>query len=111
MKRKYNAETFYIYKYDYGSIKTYPDLNWIKDRSIFKNVFFKIMYNSDFLILKPNGDYFLSGGHLDTKMIKTLIKTKNWDEYKKDLENSISAQSKEGIGFFKENTYHKSHCF
>lgn len=112
MKRKYNAETFYIFKSgNIDSIKKYPDLNWIKDRGLFKNVFFKIMYKSHFLILKPNGDYFLSGGVLEDKKLKKLIKSKDWTDYKKDLKASVNAHSKNGIGFFEKSIYRKTNCF
>ncbi len=111
MKEKYNAETFFIYKYDLGSIKSYPDLNWMKDRSVFRNVFFKEIYNSNFLILKPNGDYFLSGGYFDNKIIKKLIQTEDWTNYKKDWDESLNTNSIKGKGLFKNSLFNKPHCF
>ena len=112
VKRKHNAETFYVYNFDFGSIKDYPDLNWIKDIGVFKRVFFSVMYESSFLILKPNGNYFLSGGHLGDKMLKKLIRTENWTNFIKDLKTSKKNKNTRGVGFFNNNLIHnKSHCF
>ncbi len=109
--KKLNAETFYIYKYDYGSIKTYPNLHWIKDRGMFKNTFFKIMYNSNFVVIKPNGEYFISGGHLQDKLLKKLVKNSDWTPFKKDWQNSYQSLHREGYGVFEKEHYHKPHCF
>jgi hypothetical protein len=111
IKNKYNTETFYVYKYDYGSIKHYPDLGWIKDRGNFKTIFFGIMYNFNMLILRPNGEYFLSGGHFSNKMLKNLLKN-DWSQYKKDFNDSYNSQNNKGYGLFKTNSsFHKKHCF
>ena len=109
---KLNAATFYVYNYDYGSIKEYPELGWTKDRSVFKNVFFKIIRNNNFLIIKPNGEFFLSGDyHLYNDLIKKLIQEKDWSSFKKDWQKSYQSLHNTGYGLFKRRKNHEKHCF
>jgi len=110
---KFNTSVFYVYKYDTGSIKDYPDLNWIKDRGIFKTKFFNIQYNYKYVLLKPNGDYFLCGGHLSDKDLKLLLKKNDWSTFKNDWEKSYDSKSKKGVGFFKikSHQYNEKHCY
>ncbi|MCL7764176.1 hypothetical protein MPF19_12175 [Polaribacter sp. Z014] len=108
---KLGAETFYVFKYDYGYMKEYNDIKWIKDRGLFKNAFFKIIYSGNFLIIKPDGKYFISGGHLPNNLLKKLLKNEDWSKLKLDWLATYNTLSKSGIGAFKENSYHKKHCF
>lgn len=108
---KFSTETFYVYKYDNNAANSYHNLHWIKDRGLFKNKFFNIMYNTNLLVIKPNGDYFSSGGHLSKKMLFKLLKHSDWSSFKKDWKKSYQSLHKEGYGLFKKQKTHQSHCF
>ena len=110
-EKKFNSRVFYTYKHDKGFLKDYPK-HWIKDNGVVKNSFFKIMYESHLVILKPNGEYFLGGSHLSDDNLKKLLKNENWSVFKRDWKNSMSLASKDGLGIFKK-TYglHQKHCF
>lgn len=110
--KKYNTTTFYVYKYDHGSIADYPDLGWIKDRGVFKNLFFKIQSNYHYLVIKPDGDYFLCGNYFSNSNLKYLLKNKDWTKIKSDLKKSYLSKSSTGVGLFKkELNNHLEHCF
>jgi len=109
--QKINAETFYVFKYDFGASEQYPTIDWIKDNGLFKKEFFKILYNNNFLILKPTGEYFLSGAHLSNTFLKKLIKNEDWTSFKDDWQKSYQSKSDRGHGVFKTSFYHKKHCF
>ncbi len=111
-KKKNDVSINYVYKYENNAITSYGDFDWIKDRGIFKNLFFRIMYQSNLLIVKPNGEYFLSGSHISDKSIVKLIRSNDWKKYKEDWQNSITTHLKRGKGFFnKGSSFHKDHCF
>ncbi|MEX1381780.1 hypothetical protein [Lutibacter sp.] len=109
---KFNTATFYVYNFDYGSIEHYPDLGWIKDRSIFKNIFFQIYGNYRYLVLKPDGEYFLCGSHFSDSNLKYLLKNKDWTKIKSDFKESYVSESSVGVGRFKKGfNNHLEHCF
>lgn len=108
---KFDTDTFYIYNHKYIDLNNFYNFKWIKDRGIFKDRFFNIIYNNQILIIKPDGNYFLSGGHLSKVMLFKLLKSSNWDKYKKDWQNSYTTLHKSGLGFFKAHRIHQSHCF
>ena len=108
---KYNSNTFFFYNYDKGYLKDTKNIKWIEDNGVIKNTFFKIMYQSHLVIIKPDGNYFLSGSYLSDERLAKILNN-DWSRYKQDWNNSITTNSKTGIGFFeKEKTGHKSHCF
>lgn len=110
-ERKFNSRVFYTYKYDKGFLKDHPK-HWVKDNGVIKSSFFKIMYESHLVILRPNGEYFLGGSHLSDEHFKKLLKTKNWSLFERDWKNSMQSNSKEGLGIFKRNYgLHQQHCF
>lgn len=112
LAKNYNTKTFYVYKYDFGTHKDDEALSWIKDRGIFKNLFFKIQYNYNYLIIKPDGEYFLSGNHLSDLNLKSLLKNSDWSKVKLDFQNSYISNSIDGIGIFSEKVgSHIEHCF
>lgn len=111
---KYNAKIIYLYKAEQNVISKYEGFNWVKDNGVFKNKFFKIMFNFHLLIIKPNGEYFLSGGHITDKKVGKLLKKADWTEFKSDLKSSYRKHIFRGIGLFKkvDPYYHNTkHCF
>jgi hypothetical protein len=109
---KYNTNTFYTYKFDFGVNNEYSGIHWIKDTGILKKIFFNIQYNYRYVVVKPSGDYFACGSYLSNKKLKQLLKNNSWKKYILDLEKSYNTESKNGIGFFKkENSYYNSQCF
>jgi hypothetical protein len=112
-KKRYPIEIIYMYRNDTGGIQDYKEFNWISDeRNIFKNRFFKLMNNYHLLVVKPNGNYFLCGGHFSEKSLKSLLNTEDWNEILIDYNTFRTKFRKNGYGIFKKpNFYHKSQCF
>ncbi len=112
-EKKYDMKLIYLYKDEQNVLDQYEDFNWVKDNGVFKNKFFNIMFNFHLLIIKPDGDYFLSGGHITDKQVGKLLKKMDWSEYKNDWKLSFQKQVINGSGLFKktDSYYHKKHCF
>lgn len=110
--KRFNTAAFYVYNFDYGSIEHYPDLGWIKDRGVFKKVFFQIYGNYRYLVLKPDGEYFLCGSYFSDSNLKYLLKNKDWTKIKADFKESYVSESPFGVGRFKKRSYnHLEPCF
>ncbi|MDG2193871.1 MAG: hypothetical protein P8K77_03255 [Polaribacter sp.] len=113
LSKKSKANAIYTYKHAFeNTLSEYKTIKWVKDRGMSKNYFFKINYNYQVVIVKPNGNYFLSGGHLDKTMLKRLLKKNDWASFRNDLKKSYQSLHKTGYGLFKQvKGYHKDHCF
>ncbi|MGJ8592583.1 MAG: hypothetical protein ACSHXF_08550 [Aquaticitalea sp.] len=112
-EKKTPASVHYVYNDDQGVLNNYDEFELTKDRSIFRTTFFKIVYNYNLLILKPDGEYFLSGSHFDDKSVKELIENEDWSEPKSDLQATMDMYKINGFGIFKSHNprNHKVHCF
>ena len=111
-KEKSNTSTFYLYRHNFGFKEEFKNFNWIKDRGVIKHKFFNLHNTNHYVIIKPNGDYFLCGSHLSDKKLAILLSNVDWSTFKSDLQKSSKSKNKNGIGFFKKDTqYHKKHCF
>lgn len=108
-----NVRVFHMYKHEENVANTYEDFDWIDDRGTFENTFFQILFNYSSVLIKPNGDYFLIGGHFPDKDLKSLIKKQNWESFRLDWEKTYSSDALNGKGIFKmpESFYHTKHCF
>ena len=111
-EKKYKTKVFYVYHFDLGHNKVFPELNWIKDNSFIKNKFFNIRNVYQTLILKPNGNYFLNGSILSNNRLISILTSSNWSNLIKDWKNSAYTNHIDGLGFFKRESYfEKNHCF
>ena len=112
IEKKLNSKVIHLYKYNKDAVSSYANFVWIKDTGVIKNKFFNIMHNYNLLILKPDGEYFLSGNFISDGQINQLLKNKDWTTFKNDFKSSITKNTTNGKGFFnKKNGIHKSHCF
>lgn len=112
-ERKRPVSVHYVYGDEQNVLKDYDRMTFIKDRGILKTSFFKIVQNYNLLILKPDGEYFLSGGHLIDDTLFELIRKKDWTKFKTDWESTLNVYKINGVGMFKEIGYydHRKHCF
>lgn len=114
LKKKYPISFLYVFNVDKGGVNDYTDFKWLKDkRNIFKNRFFEIIYNYNLLIIKPDGQYFMSGGHLSDKNFRKLIEDDNWSQYINEYNTFKNKYPVNGYGIFRKPTgiKHISHCF
>jgi len=112
-QKKYNTKISYVFKYGEKEKSSYGNLNMVKDRGVIKHLFFKNMNESYMLILKPNGNYLIVGGHLSDRNLGKLLKKEDWKSFKEQLNISQTNKTVNGYGIFKKSTpgYHKKHCF
>lgn len=120
-EKRFNASVIFMHPDDVIKEKQYSNFNWVKDRGVINSVFIKndmqdplIYKRIRFLILKPDGEYFISNSHFNnnTKILKTLLKNKDWSDYKEDYKNSLYGDVM-GEGLFKRKIryHHQERCF
>ncbi|GAA0748524.1 hypothetical protein [Gaetbulibacter jejuensis] len=112
-EKKHPVNINYMYNLDQNLAEKYKDIDLIQNKGILKLKFLTNVSQFNLLILKPNGEYLLSGGHLSDKSIKELITNDDWSIYKNDLQTTIDKYIINGFGIFEKHNvyYHKDHCF
>lgn len=114
IERKFNLPAYTTYSYNGFKKSKYKDVTWIENPSIIKTKFLNQIYKASFIILKPNGEYFISSSKLMFYNIQTLLKDNDWKEHKKDLEVSRLNNLRNGRGIFEASRTFNSgslYCF
>lgn len=120
-KKKFKINVVFMHPDDMALEEKYPNFEWVKDRGVINTVFIKndmqnplISKEVRFLVLKPDGEFFISNSHFNnnTKILKKLLKNKDWIDYKEDYEKSLYGNIM-GVGLFerKPKRSHQRHCF
>lgn len=99
--KKHHTALLHFYNFDFGAIYNQSQPILVKDNGILKSHFFEAIYNYGYLILKPNGTYFLSGGNFGNKNLNLLLKNNDWSKFISDWEKTYNQKNKKGVGIFK----------
>ena len=112
-ENKFNSLVFHVYDDDSGIAHEYENFDWIEDNGLFKETFFNIIYNYSSVVIKPDGEYFLIGGHISDKNVYQLLSNRNWETFKLQLNETKESYIINGIGIFENesNSAHIKHCF
>ncbi len=109
--KRQQSNFFYFYNTSVGNSKQFESTYWMKDKGLLRKFFFKKTNTFKFLILKPNGDYFLSDRSVTDKIIRKLLKKEDWKKYRDDLIKTYEFKDKNRIGLFKiRKPFFVSHC-
>lgn len=102
--REKNIEPVLTYEKDEGYDYNPKHFTWHKTtinlNTIFKNN--KITKNNIVIVIKPNGEYFLSNIPVPSSILLEIIDNNNWEKSKLQLTKSLETNSKAGIGIFNQ---------
>lgn len=101
IESKNDVKLFIVHGKGLDDENGFSELNWAPDTMKLKSGIFKISYTYHTLVLKPNGEYFISNIHLSNQLLTDLISEDDWSEFKKDWEKSYQSMSVKGRGVFK----------
>lgn len=115
IETKYKTPVLYMVKDNYN----YPIKNdyftWVIDKGAIKNTFLKKHPDTDFILLKPNGEYFTKSDFLPDFVLKKLLKNSDWEKEKSDWSRSIETNRVAGYGIVNEITkeyeFYTSSCY
>ncbi len=112
VNKNYNSNAIFLYQFDLDHNIMWPDLNWIQDKyGLFKQLFFKIPNFDGMLILKPDGNFFVSNTILSEKVFSILLNG-DWSNIKQDWIKTKQKYIKKGFGLFKlESNFKRKNCF
>jgi len=112
-EEKFNLKMLFFHMDKPSLEKEYKDFKWLKDRGVLSEIFFKYGKLHHTLILKPDGEYFLAGGHFKTYYYKRLLRNKDWSKYKRDYQKSLSGDYPNGKGMFRfdYSNHPNQYCF
>jgi hypothetical protein len=99
--KKHQTALLHFYNFDFGTVYKTSQPILIKDNGLLKSHFFDAIYNYGYVILKPNGSYFLSGGDFRKKNLNLLLKNDDWSNFISDWEKTYTKFNKKGVGIFK----------
>lgn len=109
IEKKYNAKVYHIYNEKYNEKPLNPELDWLDNYAVFKDLFFPFEYRNKVIIIKPDGAFFVTSSY-SLRLEKALIKHKNWNKYEKKLHKIYKDNPnyyEQGIFFVLE----KNKCF
>lgn len=102
LERKSNTMVTHIYNVDLPKKFNYENIEWFKDPGLFKTNYFDMVYKAKFMVIKPNGEYFLSATYYNYDRLIKLLKKDNWNAFKSDLKQSHLDKYQNGFGMFKK---------
>ncbi|MCB0463955.1 MAG: hypothetical protein R2816_07880 [Flavobacteriaceae bacterium] len=100
-EKKFSTSVFTMYKHNTHENELPKTLDLINHSEIIENTFFNQIDSAHFVILKPDGEYFISSVLFKDSYLLGFFKNDNWEKHKKDLELSKNQNIKSGSGIFK----------
>lgn len=98
VKKNHNTSTLFVANKNYGYELENEYFKWIiDDFSFLEN-----SYYQSIIILKPNGDYFISFGRISASNLFNIIKSNSWLDYQSDFEKSVKTNYSVGYGIVKD---------
>ncbi|MDC9723036.1 MAG: hypothetical protein PSN34_09735 [Urechidicola sp.] len=98
IKKNHNTSTLFVANKNYGYELENEYFTWIiDDFSFLEN-----SYYQSIIILKPNGDYFISFGRISASNLFNIIKSNSWLDYQSDFEKSVKTNYSVGYGIVKD---------
>lgn len=103
LEERKDSKLFFVYANNLGGKHDYPKLklNWIEDTMNLGDSLFKIKHTHHLIVIRPNGEYFISNVHLSSHLIKKILDEEDWSQFRKDWKKSYQKMSPRGYGVFR----------
>ena len=115
VETKYLTPVFYVVYDNYNYPIKNKHFNWVVDKGTIKSAFIKKLPDADFILVKPNGEYFIKSDFMPDFVLKKLLKHENWEQFKQDCKKSIKTNSSTGYGIVhdmtREHEFYTSNCY
>jgi len=115
VETKYQTPVYYVVNNNYNYPIKNKYFSWVIDGGAIKNTFVNKHPDTDFILIKPNGEYFVKNGFMPNIVLNKLLKAENWKKLKNGWKKSIKSNSLFGSGIVnditREYAYYTSSCF
>lgn len=115
IETKFQTPVFYVVNENYNYPIKNKHFTWVVDSGAIKSAFLKKHPDANFILIKPDGEYFIKTDFLPDSVLSKLLKNKNWQPYQGDWLKSIKTNFSEGYGIVnsmtKEYEFYTSSCY
>ncbi|MEZ4796582.1 MAG: hypothetical protein R2785_05380 [Flavobacteriaceae bacterium] len=98
---EFNTRVFMTYNYGKDKKHLYKGINWIEYPGVIIPKFLDQVDKGHYVILKPDGEYFVASLLLRDINLEELFKNSDWTKHKNDLKKSKTQDIKHGYGIFR----------
>lgn len=115
IETKFETPVYYMVKDNFNYPLKNDHFTWVEDGGAVYNTFVKKSPDTDLIIIKPNGEYFIKSDFLPDFILNKILKSKNWNKLKNDWNNSKLINHPYGIGIVEDITrpyeFYTSNCY
>lgn len=115
IETKYQTPVFYVVNNNYNYPIKNEHFTWVVDGGAIKNTFVKSNPDTNFILIKPNGEYFIKNDFLPDYVLNKLLKNEDWSQYILEWKESIRTNYSIGYGIVNDMTreyeYYTSSCY
>ena len=104
IERKHNTPVFYVVSQNFNYPIKNNYFNWVIDTGVIRSGFLKNQPDADFILLKPNGEYFIKTGALPDFVLNKLLKKEDWLPFQKEWFSSMNTNDPVGYGIVRDMT-------
>lgn len=115
IETKYQTPVFYVVKDNFNYPIKNKHFTWVVDSGTIQSAFLKKHPDANFILLKPNGEYFIKSDFMPDTVLNKLLKKPNWQPYISEWKKSIKNNYSEGYGIVnamtKEYEFYTASCY
>jgi hypothetical protein len=100
-EKKFDARVFMTYNYGEDKKHLFKGINWVEYPGIIIPKFLNQIHKGHYLILKPDGEYFVASTLIRDVNLEELFKNSDWTKHKNDLIKSKTQDLMHGYGIFR----------
>lgn len=100
-EKKFNTRVFMTYNHGGDKKYQFKGINWIEYPGIIIPKFLNQIYKGHYVILKPDGEYFVASLLMRDVILEELFKDSDWTKHKNDLIKSKTQDLRYGYGIFR----------
>lgn len=115
VETKFQTPVYYVVNDNYNYPIKNEYFNWVVDGGAIKSTFIKKHPDTDLIIIRPNGEYFIKSDVIPDFVLNKILKSENWFKFISDWKNSKIINHPYGVGIVEAITkpyeFYNSNCY
>lgn len=104
IEKKHQTPVFYIVSENFNYPIKNKYFSWVVDTGVIRSGFLKNHPDADFVLIKPNGEFFVKTGEMPDFVLNKLLKKEDWLPLQKEWFSSMNTNDPVGFGIVKDMT-------